>query len=586
MSGKVNREKLRAVEMPVTNNTVSAKINGPSYKDLQHERVIESLPVAIYMCNKEGYIKSYNAAAVKLWGREPEIGKELWCGSWKMYTDKGRPLPAELGPIAISLKERRPVEGEEIIIERPDGTRRNVNPYPQLVFDEEGNLEGAINTLIDITDHKMAEEKTAHLAAIIHSSDDAIISKTLEGIVESWNDAAERIFGYKAEEMIGQSITKIIPPERLYEEPKILGKLKKGERIDHFETRRMTKDRRLLDVSLTTSPVKDSKGNIIGASKIARDITERKLIERQVRENEELFRMAVESTKLGTWEYSPPTGELNLSVVCRKIFGIPDNLKVDYAFFLRHIYPHDTGYVQTKLLKALNPSGNGDYDIVFRIVRHIDGETRWIRSQGKVFFDTDRRAKRFIGTALDITEEKNTKEALEKTVRERTSELSYLNEQLERSNQELEQYAYIASHDLQEPLRKIQTFAELLKKSIHDEEAFEKYYNKINLAAQRMSALINDVLNYSRLSQTNIKFVDIDLNQIMREVQTDLELLIERQQATICCSELPVVKGIPLQLQQLFSNLISNSIKFCEKAPEVSVSSRILSNSEIEINPN
>nr|WP_294795669.1 PAS domain S-box protein [uncultured Mucilaginibacter sp.] len=136
-----------------------------------------------------------------------------------------------------------------------------------------------IGTAFDITGLKDAEEKTAKLAAIIASTDDAIISKTFESIITSWNASAERMFGYSAEEMIGESIYKLIPQDRLEEEPIILARLKSGERVQHFETKRLTKDGRLIDVSVTVSPVKDSDGNIIGLSKIARDITERKLDE-------------------------------------------------------------------------------------------------------------------------------------------------------------------------------------------------------------------------------------------------------------------------------------------------------------------
>lgn len=128
----------------------------------------------------------------------------------------------------------------------------------------------------DITDLVTAEEKGAKLAAIIDSTDDAIVSKTLEGIITSWNDSAERIFGYTADEMIGQSILELIPADRKEEEMQILSRLRKGERVEHFETKRLTKFGRILDVSLTISPVKDAQGNIIGLSKIARDITEKK----------------------------------------------------------------------------------------------------------------------------------------------------------------------------------------------------------------------------------------------------------------------------------------------------------------------
>lgn len=136
-----------------------------------------------------------------------------------------------------------------------------------------------IGTVVDIHDLKEAEEKSAKLAAIIETSHDTIVSETLEGIIASWNESAQRVFGYTAEEMIGESIYKLIPPERHAEEPRILAMIARGERINHFETQRLTKEGQLIDVSVTVSPVKDKEGRIIGVSKIARDITEKKLDE-------------------------------------------------------------------------------------------------------------------------------------------------------------------------------------------------------------------------------------------------------------------------------------------------------------------
>lgn len=141
---------------------------------------------------------------------------------------------------------------------------------------DQEEVEAGLIIALDISDIKAAEERSAKLVAIIESSDDAIVSKTLESMVTSWNDSAERIFGYTAAEMIGQSILKIIPPDRTHEETQILNRLKKGERMEHFETKRLRKDGNLIDVSLTISPIKDPAGNIIGLSKIARDITEKK----------------------------------------------------------------------------------------------------------------------------------------------------------------------------------------------------------------------------------------------------------------------------------------------------------------------
>jgi PAS domain S-box-containing protein len=238
--------------------------------------LLAALPVAIYTTDAEGRITSYNDAAANLWGHRPEIGSSEWCGSWRLYRPDGRPLAHEDCPMAVSLKEGRPVRGVEAVAERPDGTRVPFMPYPTLLRDDSGRLIGAINLLIDLTERKTAEIESKQLAAIVSSSDDAIISKTLDGRITSWNAGAARIFGYQPKEIIGQPIIRIIPPELQHEEEEILAKLRRGKRVKHFDTVRIAKDGRRIDVSLTVSPLRDSAGNIVGASKVARDISERK----------------------------------------------------------------------------------------------------------------------------------------------------------------------------------------------------------------------------------------------------------------------------------------------------------------------
>jgi PAS domain S-box-containing protein len=251
-----------------------------------YAQLLRDMPMPIYLCDAEGRIHFFNEAAAKLWGREPTLGTDLWCGALRAFKKDGEPLPPEEHPIAVALKEGRVEPDAELILERPDGQRRHVVPHPSPIKDATGRIVGAVNVLVDVTDQHhidaaraAGELAQARLGAIVESSDDAIISKTLTGIITSWNRAAERLFGYTSEEAVGKSILTIIPPERYAEEASILSRLCKGERIDHFETQRVAKDGRMLEVSLTVSPVLDSTGKIIGASKIAREISERKRLE-------------------------------------------------------------------------------------------------------------------------------------------------------------------------------------------------------------------------------------------------------------------------------------------------------------------
>ena len=177
-------------------------------------KILDELPAAIYVTDALGRITYFNEAAATLWGHRPTLGTSEWCGSWKLFWPDGRALPHGECPMAIAIKEKRTVRGMEAIAERPDGTRVPFEPYPTPLFDASGALIGAVNMLIDITDRKRAEEVKQRLSSIVQFSDDAIISKNLKGIIESWNAGAERIFGYTASEAIGQSVEMLIPPDR------------------------------------------------------------------------------------------------------------------------------------------------------------------------------------------------------------------------------------------------------------------------------------------------------------------------------------------------------------------------------------
>jgi two-component system CheB/CheR fusion protein len=255
-------------------------------RDVDAERrlheLLQNLPAATYTTDAAGRITFYNEAAVAFWGCRPKLNSDQWCGSWRLYWPDGTPMPHDQCPMAIALKERRAINGQEAVAERPDGTRVPFMAFPSPLRDESGELVGAVNMLVNITERKRTEEIAQRLASIVESSDDAIVSKDLNGVIASWNQGAERLFGYKADEVIGKPVTVLIPADRHNEEPRILARIVRGERIDHYETIRRRKDGSLVEISLTVSPVKNADGKIVGASKIARDIGERKRKEERI----------------------------------------------------------------------------------------------------------------------------------------------------------------------------------------------------------------------------------------------------------------------------------------------------------------
>lgn len=234
---------------------------------------------------------------------------------------------------------RREVFTQEYRIFRPNGELRWIFNRSHVVLDAAGQVERITGVAMDITERKQAEEAAARLAAIVSTSVDPIVSKTLDGIITSWNESAERMFGYTAEEMIHQPILRLIPPELHAEEALILARLRAGERIEHYETVRMTKDGRRLDVSLTISPIKDSTGKITGASKIVRDITERKRAEEQLRASRDTFRQLVENSPFGIYVVDADFRLAQVGAGAQKVFeNVHPLIGRDFAEVLRLIW--------------------------------------------------------------------------------------------------------------------------------------------------------------------------------------------------------------------------------------------------------
>lgn len=334
-------------------------------------------------------------------------------------------------------------------------------------------------------------------------------------------------------------------------------------------------------------------GTFSGFIGVAIDIHNRKLVEEALVDKEERLRMAMESAEMGTWEFSPLTGKLNFSPRCKELFGLPTDAHIDYQLFLQGLHPDDVERTNRAGRYALDPVSGGHFDVEYRTIGLEDKKLRWIRAKGRAFFNPEGVAYRLIGTVLDITEQKQVEEILkhsaemlEKRVQERTHELQEANEHLARSNAELEQFAYIASHDLQEPLRKILIFSDQLQTqaSQHLDENAQTWVQKMRVSAQRMSVLIKDLLDYSRLLHDagQEQFASVDLNVVLEHILSDLEMPIQHMNADIQAGKLPVIEAVEVQMNQLFYNLIANSLKFVvpDRKPTIQIKASLLGQTE------
>jgi PAS domain S-box-containing protein len=240
--------------------------------------IVESSDDAIISKDLDGIIRSWNKGAERIFGYTAEeiIGKPV---ATLAVPERVEEIPN----IIQRIRRGERVDHYETKRRTKDGRVLDISLTVSPIRNSAGEIVGASKVARDVTDQKRRFELQERLAAIVESSDDAIISKDLNGIIRSWNKGAERIFGYRAEEIIGKPVATLAVPERVEEIPNILERIRRGEHIDHYLTKRRTKDGRVLTISLTVSPIKDDAGNIIGASKVARDVTERERAEEMLR---------------------------------------------------------------------------------------------------------------------------------------------------------------------------------------------------------------------------------------------------------------------------------------------------------------
>lgn len=537
------------------------------------------------------------------------------------------------------------------------------------------------------------EAKLIELAAIVESSEDAIIGMTLEGMIMTWNLGARRMLGYAKQEIVGQSLATLMPENHEHELDYLLDKISKGETVERFETRRRKKNGQLIDVSLTVSPIFDKNGKLVGVSDIARDVTELKEAEKARHESEFRFRRLYDSHIIGilfcdemgniteanatffeltgynaldlplTWDELTPyesrkfgnnimeaCQEAESALLVEKQLQRKDGVRIPVMLGMARLNQNRDAFMtfvldiselkgmqqalakseeQFRTLFEVSPNGllvtdengniilvNGKTEEYFGYSRqellrqpvelllperyrptHVAQRTGFVKQprlrqlgEGPQLFGRHKTGKEFpveiglapirhrggagvLATITDITEYVKAQKALQ----EKTDALA-------RSNCDLEQYAYVASHDLREPLRKVTNFTQLLarKYQSHLDETAERYIHYIVDGAHRMNNLIDALLDYSRVGNTALNLTRVDSQTLVARVISDLEISISEAEAEVVVGRLPRIVADRVQMRQVFQNLVSNAIKYRHECPpRVEISAESHSNEVI-----
>jgi PAS domain S-box-containing protein len=492
--------------------------------------VLHAVPEAVLVVSQDGQVMFGNRAAQQLFGYPDGLGGV----AYEDLIPRARPDALRRRLRALEGAEYT-THGSDAAIEARcrDGRAISVGiTIARVELDGRPHAVVTARRRVD-SEHQHVVER---LAAVIESSADAIFTTDLDGIVTSWNGGAQTIYGYAPEEIIGRSVSLLMDEDHAHELVLVLETINRGQPVSDLETVRISKDGQPREVSIAISPLRDERGVIIGASTVARDITERGRAERRIRG-------LLESAPDAVVVVGPEGRMVLVNRKTEELFGYPREELLSQAVEmliperLREEGPHRVGYFTSPETRhtgaALELSGLRSDGTEFPIEMTL---SPLHTDEGVLVYASMR----------DITDRK------------------LIEEELRRSNHDLEQFAYVASHDLSEPLRVIAGFVDLLARRYRgqlDEDA-DRFIDFTVAGVERMQALIDDLLAYSRAGRANVERREVDAAAVIKDVLWTLEPQLQARGARIEVGELPTVAAEPALLRQIFQNLISNAIKF------------------------
>jgi PAS domain S-box-containing protein len=496
------------------------------------------------------------------WKQEEAIGQPLETVFRIVHEDTREIVES---PVKRALQHRVVVGlANPTVLIQKGGREFPINDSAAPIRDELGNVSGCVLIFREILAQRQMEREKADqlvaarfLAAIVESSDDAIVSKSLEGIIQSWNTAAERMFGYSAEQAIGRHISLIIPPERIQEEDRIIASLKAGQRVEHFETVRVRADGRPIAVSLTISPIKDPTGAVVGASKIVRDITERKRAE----EERETFVRLIENSPdfIGMYDLKGIPFFINRAGL--DLVGLDDLEAARRVPVASFFFPEDQDRIIHEFLPSVLKNGQGEIEVRFRNFK--TGEARWMAYKVLTLPDADGRPIGFATTSQDVTERKRLNDDLHRLAAD-----------LSDADRRKNEFLALLAHELRNPLAPISNTVRALCRGAVDKETVRSASELLERQVGQVSRLVDDLLDMSRISRGKI-----ELRQDRIELAPIIEQAVETarpqfrklsHELTVTLPPHPVyLNADRARLTQVVANLLNNAAKFTDAGGHV-----------------
>ena len=531
---------------------------------------LASIEAGFIAADVQGRVTRMNAVAERVsgWSQQEALGQSLWT----VLAREGRPAGIETrNPVDVIREQGITMDrAQHVVAVSRAGQLIALEVKAELTRSDDGSVRGLVMVFRDMTAINQVEAERTRLAAIVEWSNDAIVSKSLDGRITSWNRAAEALLGYSAEQAIGQPLQMLIPAEFEAEEMQILADLAGGKTLPPFDTVRQARDGTRLTLSVTISPIRDALGRVVGASKIARDVSLQRRAEAALRESEARLRFVLDSAQIGEWEMDLASGQTRSSARFDACFGLlPGAASWTFDGFLRQVHAQDHAEVQRSFQAAVRQGQ--DWQVDCR-VHWPDQSEHWLRLHGAAL-PADGPAARMLGVVSDITAQRQAEDA-----RLRAQRLEAENRQVLKASRLKSQFLANMSHELRTPLNAIIGFAALLQAGAVPAASpkHRDFLGHIATSGHHLLQLINDVLDLAKVESGKFDFTPepVDLPQMVGEALAVLSTAVQRKRLAVEVVIAPELTGLvldPARVKQVLYNYLSNAIKFTPERGRITV---------------